>query len=104
MDCLEHLDDYKAAIREANRVASKYVIIVLWRPFVSEGTRLNDRNMMHKEDGEQPWQDTFLHEYSAEALKEAFKENNMEILEEVSGPLINDANRYNYIYVLKVGR
>jgi len=46
MHALDHLDDYQAAIFEAARVTSKYVIIILWRSFVAEGVNLNDRNTM----------------------------------------------------------
>ena len=62
MHVLDHLNDYPAAIKEAARVAQNYVIIILWRAFVDEGVRLNDRNMMGKEEGEKPWEDTYLQE------------------------------------------
>jgi ubiquinone/menaquinone biosynthesis C-methylase UbiE len=101
MHCLDHLDDYQSAIREAARVAKKYVVIVLWRDFVTDGTRLNDRNMMNKEEGEKPWEDTYLQEYSREVLEEEFKKNNLKIIEETSGEVINDPGKYNFIYWLE---
>jgi len=101
MHCLDHLDDYKAAISEATRVSSKYVIIVLWRPFVADGERLNDRNMMNKEPNEKPWEDTYLHEYSRDLLETEFKKNNLKIIELVTGPEINDGNQCNIMYILK---
>src|SRR3990167_5900398 len=52
MHCLDHLDDYEAAIKEASRVAAKYVCIVLWRGFVNEGTNINPKNRMGKQEGE----------------------------------------------------
>lgn len=101
MHCLDHLDDYKAAISEAARVAKKYVVIILWRDFVADGTRLNDRNMMNKEPDEEPWEDTHLQEYSYQALNEAFKESGLTIIEETDGEKINDPGKYNFIFWLE---
>lgn len=102
MHCLDHLDNYQAAIAEAARVAKKYVCIILWRGFVGEGTHLNDRNSMGKAEGEDPWQDTYLQEYSKEALEEEFKKNNLVIEEIAEGEAINsDASKYNFLYLLR---
>lgn len=101
MHCLDHLDDYKAAIREAARVSSKYVVIILWRDFVGADTHLNDKNMMNKEPGDEPWEDTYLQEYSREALEAAFRESGLRIIEETSGEEINDPGKYNFIYWLE---
>lgn len=102
MHALDHLDDYQAAIREATRVSKKYVCIILWRSFVAQGTNLNDRNMMGKQEGEEPWQDTHLQEYSREALEEEFKKNNLVIEEIAEGEAINsDSSKYNFLYLLR---
>jgi len=102
MHSLDHLDDYQAAIKEAMRVSTKYVCIVLWRSFVADGTRLNDRNMMDKKPGEKPWEDTFLHEYSKQALEEEFKKNNLVIEHTAEGDAINsDKSHYNFLYLLR---
>jgi ubiquinone/menaquinone biosynthesis C-methylase UbiE len=101
MHVLDHLDDYKAAIKEAARVSSKYVMVVLWRSFVDDGTHLNDRNMMGKNEGEDPWQDTFLQEYSKSSLDEAFEEAGLVIEETAEGERINDEGKYNFIYLLR---
>lgn len=101
MHSLDHLDDYRAAIKEAARVSKKYVVIVLWRNFAAVGTNLNDRNMMNKNEGEEPWEDTHLQEYSREALAEAFKEAGLKVIEETSGEAINDPGKYNFIYWLQ---
>lgn len=101
MHCLDHLDDYKAAIREAARVSNKYVVIILWRSFVGSGTNLNDKNMMNKEPGESPWQDTYLQEYSREALLEAFKLAKLKVIDETSGDKVNDPGKYNFIWWLE---
>lgn len=102
LHALDHLDDYKAAIKEAARVSRKYVCIVLWRSFVAEGTNLNDRNMMGKKEGEQPWEDTHLQEYSKEALEEAFKEAGLIIEETAEGEALNsDSSHYNFLYLCK---
>ena len=102
MHCLDHLNDYKAAIKEAARVSKKYVCIVLWRGFVNEGTHLNDRNMMGKKEGEAPFEDTYLQEYSKESLDEAFKEAGLAVEEVAEGEKINgDASKYNFLYFLK---
>ena len=100
MHVLDHLDDYRAAIKEAARVSNKFVMIVLWRSFVNEGTNLNDRNMYGKEEGDEPWEDTHLQEYSKAALDEAFKEANLRVIETIEGEQVNDLGRYNFIYLL----
>ena len=101
MHCLDHLDNYQAAIAEAARVTSKYVCIVLWRAFVDEGTRLNPRNMYGKSEGEDPWEDTFLQEYSKETLETEFKKNGLEIEQIAEGPEVNEENKYNFVYWLR---
>ena len=102
MHCLDHLNDYQAAIREAARVAKKYVCIILWRSFTLVGTNLNDRNRMGKQEGESDWEDTYLQEYSREALDEEFKKNNLTLVHEASGSIINsDESHYNWLALLK---
>lgn len=102
LHALDHLDDYKAAIKEAARVSSKYVCIVLWRSFVDKGTNLNDRNMYGKEPGEAPWEDTHLQEYSRQALQEAFDEAGLKVVKEVDGePINSDHSHYNYLFLLE---
>lgn len=100
MHCLDHLDDHRSAIKELARVAKKYVIIVLWRGFVGQD-RINDRNMMNKSEGEKPWEDTYLHEYSKEDLVREFAINKLKVIEEVSGDEINDPGKYNWLVVLE---
>lgn len=101
MHCLDHLDDYESAIREAARVAQRYVCIILWRPFVEEGTRLNPRNMYGKKEGEEPWEDTYLHEYSSDVLDDEFSKNNLIIEHIAEGEIINDPRHYNWLCLLK---
>lgn len=102
MHALDHLDDYQAAIKEAARVSSKYVCIVLWRGFVNQGTNLNPRNTYGKQEGEAPWEDTYLQEYSKEALDEAFKEAGLVIEEIAEGEALNsDQSHYNFLYLLR---
>lgn len=102
MHSLDHLDDYKSAIKEAARVASKYVCIILWRGFVNEGTNLNPRNTYGKEEGEAPWIDTYLQEYSQESLEHEFTKNNLIIERAVEGEVLNsDRSHYNFLYLLK---
>jgi len=101
MHCLDHLDDYDKAIEEAARVAKKYVLIVLWRGFVGEYTHLNDRNMYGKEEGEEPWEDTYLQEYSRDALFDSFKKHNLNLVKEIFGEEISDPGKYNYLVLLK---
>ena len=103
MHSLDHLDDYKAAISEAARVSGKYVCIVLWRPIMdSDENNLNDRNMYGKVEGEEPWQDTHLQEYSRKKLEEAFKESKLKIVCTVDGEVINSAsNSCNSLFLLE---
>lgn len=99
---LDHLDDYKAAIKEAARVARKYVCIVIWRGFVKDGTRLNDRNMYYKKEGEAPWEDTYLQEYSRETLENEFKNNGLFIEHFTNGREVNNPGTYNSLWLLKI--
>jgi ubiquinone/menaquinone biosynthesis C-methylase UbiE len=101
MHCLDHLDDYDKAIEEAARVAKKFVVIILWRGFVNEYTHLNDRNMYGKEEGDEPWEDTYLQEYSREALHDSFKKHNLIVMHETMGSDVSDEGKYNYLVMLK---
>lgn len=103
MHSLDHLDDYQSAIKESARVAKKYVCIVLWRP-IMEGDRnnLNSVNMYGKKDGEAPWEDTYLQEYSRSNLEKAFEEAGLKIVHTVEGEDINDrGNGCNYLFLLE---
>ena len=76
---------------------------MIWRSFVDSGTHLNDRNMMGKNEGEEPWEDTYLQEYSQEALLEAFEEAGLPIDEIAQGEQLNsEASKWNFLYLLKV--
>lgn len=102
MHALDHLDDHESAIKEAARVANKYVCIILWRGFVNQGTNLNPRNTYGKEPGEDPWEDTYLQEYSREVLEEDFKKAGLVIDEIAEGEAINsDQSKYNFLYLLR---
>ena len=98
---LDHTNNYQAAIWEAARVAKRYVCIVLWRSFVEEGTNLNDRNMYGKQEGEQPWEDTYLQEYSKKVLEDEFEKNGLVIEETAEGEKLNEENKYNFLFMLK---
>lgn len=104
MHCLDHLDDYRAAIKEASRVAKKYVLIVLWRGInYEEGAlnNLNDRNMYGKEEGEEPWEDTHLQDFAWKPLEAAFKESGLKVIQKEDGPEINKEGRYNTLILLE---
>jgi ubiquinone/menaquinone biosynthesis C-methylase UbiE len=101
MHVLDHLDKYDEAIKEAARITKKYVVIVLWRSFVAEGTNLNPRNMYGKKEGEEPWEDTYLHEYSREILENEFTKNNLSIHHIAEGEKVSDPGRYNFLWLLK---
>lgn len=101
LHCLDHLDDYKSAIAEAARVAKRYVCIVLWRPFVKGDNRLNDRNMYGKEEGEEPWDDTYLHEYNKEKLEKEFEKNNLKVVHIAEGEILNEPGHYNFLWLLR---
>lgn len=102
MHCLDHLDDYKSAIKEAARVSKKYVCIVLWRSFIQgPENHLNDRNMYGKKEDEAPWEDTHLQEYSKERLDEEFEKNNLKVVKIADGEDINEPGKYNWLVFLK---
>lgn len=104
LHCLDHLDDYEAAIKEAARVARDYVLIVLWRGInYGEGAQnnLNDRNMYGKEEGEDPWEETYLQDYAWKPLEEAFKKAGLEVELKEDGSEVNKEGRYNTVILLK---
>lgn len=104
MHCLDHLDDYQSAIKEAARVAKKYVLIVLWRGInYSEGgqNNLNDRNMYGKQEGDEPWQDTHLQDYAWEPLKKAFDDAGLTVTLKVDGEEVNKEGKYNTVILLE---
>jgi SAM-dependent methyltransferase len=104
MHSLDHLDDYQAAIKEAARVAKKYVLIVLWRGInYTPGAvnNLNDRNMYGKELGDKPWQDTHLQDFAWEPLKKAFDEAGLNVVVKEDGEEVNKEGRYNTVILLE---
>lgn len=100
---LDHVKEYDLAIKEAARVARKYVCIVLWRAFRTDGgIQINDRNTYGKEPGESPWEDTYLIQYSKEILEEEFKKNNLIIEKTAEGEVLNSGqSKYNFLYLLR---
>lgn len=102
MHILDHVNDYQAVIKEAVRVSKKYIALILWRGFVDAGTHLNDRNMMGKREGEKPWEDTFLQEYSRKTLITEFNKYNLLDVDIADGDEVNsDYSKYNYVWILK---
>lgn len=101
MHCLDHLDDYQSAISEAVRVSNKYICVVLWRSFVDSGTNLNDRNMHGKQEGEEPWQDTHLQDYSKEVLAAEFDKHGLIDVDFNDGQEVNREGRHNIVWILK---
>ena len=101
MHCLDHLDNYQDAIAEAVRVSRKYIAIIFWRGFVNEGTNLNPKNMYGKKEGEQPWEDTFLQEYSREALIKEFDAHHLTDVDIAEGEEVSDSGKFNFIWILK---
>jgi len=100
MHALDHLDDYQAAIKEAARVSKRYVCIILWRGFEqNQYTHLNDRNTFGKKEGEEPWKDTYLQEFSKEALNDAYKLAGLKIVHEKE--IGGDYSKYNYLVSLE---
>lgn len=102
LHALDHIKQYQDAIKEATRVAKRYVCIVLWRAFAPEGVHVNDKNMICKKEGEAPWEDTYLVQYSKEALSEEFEKNGLSIVEAVEGEVLDSGqSKYNYLFLLK---
>ena len=106
MHCLDHLDDYASAIKEAVRVSKKYIAIILWRSFTQQGTNLNSRNDMGKkkdpETGEllePPWEDTHLQEYSKQSLITEFDKYGL--IDVDIAEIGDDYSKFNYIWILK---
>ena len=109
MHCLDHLDDYASAIKEAVRVSKKYIILCLWNPFVNEGTVLNNKNEYGKQKdaegnllpGEEPWEDTHLQYYSKEVLIKEFDKYRLEDVDFNDSEECNDPGRHNIVWILK---
>jgi SAM-dependent methyltransferase len=104
MHCLDHLDDYEAAIQEAARVSSKYVLIVLWRGInYGEGAvnNLNNRSRYGKEEGEPDWEDTHLQDYAWAPLKVAFDKSGLTVVLKEEGEEVNKEGKYNTVLLLE---
>lgn len=103
MHSLDHIKEWEQVIKEATRVSKQYIVIILWQDFRLDGeVKINDRNMFCKQEGEEPWADTYLLQYSREKLEPEFKRNNLRIAEEAGGDLINsDQSKWNYLFLLE---
>lgn len=105
MHSLDHLDDYEAAIKEAARVAKKYVLIVLWRGVnynKDAQNNLNSKNRYGKDDNDPTdWEDTHLQDFAWNPLKKAFKDAKLKIVLKEDGPEVNKEGRYNTVILLK---
>jgi len=104
MHALDHVDDYKAAIKEAARVAKSYVCIILWRKFAVEGTFIREDWSYSTPKGQEKWeQPHYLQEYSMDALFTAFREAGLKVEEmEVGGALNGSYSRYNSLFLCKL--
>lgn len=99
---LDHVKQYQDVIKEASRVAKRFVCIVLWRAFAPVEVIVNDRNTLGKKEGEEPWTDTYLMQYSKQALLDEFEKNNLKIIVNAEGELLNsDQSKYNYLFLLE---
>jgi len=102
LHALDHTDDYKAAIKEAARVAKRYVCIVLWRGFVDEGTNISTEQTYGLPEGLDQWPEkNHLQEYSMKVLTDAFAEAGLEVEETAEGEQLNgDYSHYNFLFLL----
>lgn len=100
---LDHVKQYDEVIKEAVRVSKKYVCIVLWRDFrLDDLVVVNDRNMLSKKEGEEPWEDTYLTQYSKKTLEKEFTKNKLKIVAEVgTEELASEQCKYSYLYLLE---
>lgn len=105
MHSLDHLDDYEAAIKEAARVAKKYVLIVLWRGINYKDdaqNNLNSKNRYGKDESDpNDWEDTHLQDFAWNPLKKAFKDAKLKIALKEDGPEVNKEGRYNTVILLE---
>ncbi len=93
LHALDHVDDYVSAINESRRVASKIVILVLWRPFVELGSG-NNLNSVNEN-----FEDTHLTDYDKSELDIAIEESGFKIVDEFQ---LNEGNKFNHFFVLGV--
>jgi len=100
MHALDHVDDYKVSIKEATRVAKKYVVIALWWP-LDNREKLNDRNHFEVKPGDPDWEDTWLHAYTRELLDEEFKKNNLETICYNDNEIISEYGKIGTIFLLE---
>jgi SAM-dependent methyltransferase len=104
MHCLDHLDDYQAAIKEAARVAKKYVLIVLWRGVNYDPNavnNLNNRSRYGRADDEPDWEDTHLQDFAWIPLCEAFVDAGLTVIQKEDGPEVNKEGRFNTLILLE---
>lgn len=93
---LDHSGDWKIALKEMSRIARRYVIVALWRPFVDGETKTNATGFF----GEDQYIDTYLNEFSKKELEDAMLSAGFTI---GWREIIEDAeNRETYIYTLVV--
>lgn len=100
---LDHVKEFDKVIAEAARVSKKYVCIVVWRALRDDaGVEINETNREFKKPEEEPWEDTYLLQFSKEVLKAEFDKNNLVIEEEVEGEILNSGqSKYNYLFLLR---
>lgn len=87
---LDSIRDWDAAVREASRITKKYVVIVLWRPFQTNG--------QHNLHSDEQWADTHLCEFAPEILESEFARGSLKI--DFAAEMMN-GHQYNFIYVLE---
>jgi len=95
MHTLDHIDDWKAALREAKRVSSRLVMIILWRSFTMSEDWIHQTVM-----NDTLYKDTFLTEFRKRDIEGEFAKIGLKNLDR--GEIINDDNKYNYYYTLLI--
>lgn len=100
---LDHVKQWQEVLAEATRTSKKYVCLVLWRMFRLDGeVQINDRNTMSKEEGEEPWEDTYLLQFAPEPLEAEFKKLGLRIEKFADvDDLYSDQSKVNIMYLLR---
>jgi len=98
---LDYVYDYQPVIQEMARVASTYVVIVLFRSIIYEkGLKSKLHNEEHV-DINLDWKYATLQEFAWSDLEVEFMKNNLQVILVEDGKKINPDNKQNTVIILR---
>lgn len=101
MHSLDYVVDFDKAIKEAARVARKYVLIVLWQTVDFVYGSKSRLNQSYNPDDEYDWGLARLQHFSWNDLSESFTKNSLIVEEINNGICVNKEGKHNILMLLK---